>query len=80
MNNKLDWTDNTAAKYKKGQSRLHLLRKLRSFGVQGALMTSFYDSVVASAFFYGGVCWSISISAADRKRLDKLINKASSIL
>ena len=34
--NKLDWTDHTTATYKKGQSRLHLLRKLRSFGVQGA--------------------------------------------
>ena len=36
LNNKLDWTDNTTALYKKGQSRLYLLRKLRSFGVQGA--------------------------------------------
>ena len=80
LNNKLDWTDHTAATYKKGQSRLYLLRKLRSFGVQGALLTSFYDSVVASAIFYGVVCWSSSISAADRRRLDKLIKKASSIL
>ena len=51
MNNKLDWTDLTAGRYKKGQSRLHVLRKLRSFGVQGPLLTSFYDSVVASAIF-----------------------------
>ena len=30
LNNKLDWTDHTAAcMYKKGQSRLYLLRKLR---------------------------------------------------
>ena len=79
LNNKLDWTDHTAATYKKGQSRLYLLRKLRSFGVQGALLTSFYDSVVASAFFYGVVCWISSISTADR-RLDKLIKRASSIL
>ena len=79
LNNKLDWTDHTAATYKKGQSRLYLLRKLRSFGVQGALLTSFYDSVVASAIFYGVVCWSSSISTAGRKRLDKLIKKASSV-
>ena len=80
LNNKLDWTDYTAATYKKGQSRLYLLRKLRSFGVQGAPLTSFYDSVVASAIFYGVVCWSSSISAADRRRLDKLIKKAGSTL
>ena len=35
MNNKLDWTDHTAATYKKGQNRLHLLRKLRSFEGRG---------------------------------------------
>ncbi|KAI4884156.1 hypothetical protein NFI96_005461 [Prochilodus magdalenae] len=35
LNHKLDWTDNTAALYRKGQSRLHLLRRLRFFGVQG---------------------------------------------
>ena len=61
-------------------SRLHLLRKLRSFGVQGALLTSFYVSVVESVIFYEAVCWSSSISAADRRRLDKLIKKAISIL
>ena len=40
---------------------------------------TFNNSVVASAIFYGAVCWSSSISAAGRKTLDKLI-KASSIL
>ena len=34
LNSELHWTDNTDALYKKGQSRLHLLRRLRSFGVQ----------------------------------------------
>ncbi|TWW81700.1 hypothetical protein D4764_01G0015150 [Takifugu flavidus] len=33
LNNKLDWTHNIDALYKKGQSCLHLLRRLRSFGV-----------------------------------------------
>ncbi|KAI5085856.1 gastrula zinc finger protein XlCGF28.1-like [Silurus meridionalis] len=80
LNNKLDWTDNTEAIYKKGQSRLFLLRRLRSFGVQGELLKTFFDSVVASAIFYGVVCWGSSISTADRKRLDKLIRKASSVL
>ena len=59
--------------------RLHLLWKLRSFGVQGAILTSFCDSAVASAIFYGVVCWRSSISAADRRRFEKLIKKPSSI-
>ena len=70
----------TTATYKKGQNRVHLLRKLRSFGVQGDLLTSFYDSGVASAIFYGVVCWRSSNSAEARRRLDKLIKKARFIL
>ena len=80
LNKNLDWTANTQALYKKGQSRLHLLRRLRSFGVQEALLRTFYDSVVASAIFYGVVCWSSSITAAERKRLNKLVKKAGSVL
>ncbi|KAI4883190.1 hypothetical protein NFI96_029396, partial [Prochilodus magdalenae] len=33
LNNKLDWSVNTTALYIKGQRRLYLLRRLRSFGV-----------------------------------------------
>uniref|UniRef100_A0A8C6TQQ6 Alkylated DNA repair protein AlkB homologue 8 N-terminal domain-containing protein n=1 Tax=Neogobius melanostomus TaxID=47308 RepID=A0A8C6TQQ6_9GOBI len=39
LNNKLDWSHNTNALYKKGQSRLHVLRRLRSFGVSRPLDT-----------------------------------------
>ncbi|TWW56167.1 putative RNA-directed DNA polymerase from transposon BS [Takifugu flavidus] len=59
LNNKLDWTHNTDALYKKGQSRLHLLRRLRSFGVCRTLLRTFYDSVVALVIFYAVVCWSV---------------------
>ena len=43
LNNKLDWSDNSNALYKKGHSRLFLLRRLRSFVVEGALLKSFFD-------------------------------------
>ncbi|TWW54745.1 hypothetical protein D4764_0240700 [Takifugu flavidus] len=52
LNNNLDWTHNTDALVKKGNSRLFLLRRLRSFGVQGPLLRTFYDSVVGSAIFH----------------------------
>ncbi|XP_051920057.1 uncharacterized protein LOC127599886 [Hippocampus zosterae] len=80
LNDKLDWSTNTDTLIRKGQSRLFLLRKLRSFGVQGSLLKTFYNSVVASAIYYGIVCWSGSISARDRKRLERLVRKASSVL
>ncbi|TWW67098.1 hypothetical protein D4764_02G0001390 [Takifugu flavidus] len=80
LNNNLDWSHNTDALVKKGKSRLFLLRRLRSFGVQGPLLRTFYDSVVGSAIFYGIVCWSNSITYRDRKRMDRLVRRASSVL
>lgn len=62
----LDWPNNTQA----GQSRLHLLRRLRSFRVSGRHLKAFYDSVVASATQYA---WSSSITVAERKKLNKIV-------
>ena len=80
LNNKLDWSHNTDALYKKGQSRLHPLRRLRSFLVCRPLLRTFYDSVVASAILYAVVCWGAGSTDRDRKRLNKLVRKASSVL
>ncbi|TWW58076.1 hypothetical protein D4764_07G0007950 [Takifugu flavidus] len=51
LNNKLDWTHNTDALYKKGQM-----------------------------IFYAVVCWSCGSSERDRKRLNKLVRRAGSVL
>ncbi|TWW82115.1 hypothetical protein D4764_01G0019300 [Takifugu flavidus] len=80
LNNNPDWSHNTDALVKKGNSRLFLLRRLRSFGVQGPLLRTFCDSVVGSAIFCGIVCWSSSITDRDRKRMDRLVRRASSVL
>ena len=48
INNKLDWSHNTDALFRKGQSRLFFLRRLRSFGVCSRLLKTFYQSVVAT--------------------------------
>lgn len=43
----------------KGQSRLYLVRTLwKYFGVEGAVLRIFFDSVVASTIEYGVVCWT----------------------
>ncbi len=40
----------------------------------------FYKLVVESALLYAAVCWGGSLMGNDRKKLDKLITKASSVL
>ncbi len=52
INNKPDWSHNTDALYRKGQS----LRRLRSFNVRTELLQTFYPSVVASVIFSAVVC------------------------
>ena len=54
--NKLDRTKNTEVLYKKGQSRLYFLRRLRSFNICRTMLRMFYKSVVASAILFAVVC------------------------
>ena len=76
LDHKLDWSANTDAVYKKGQSRLYFLRRLRSFNICSKLLGMFYQSVVASVLFYAVVCWGGSTKKRDAGRLDRLVRKA----
>lgn len=68
------------ALYKKGQSRLYFLRRLRSFNVCRTMLQMFYHLLVASVIFYAVVCWGSRVKTANANRLSKLIRKAGSVL
>ena len=80
LDSKLDWKSHMEAVYKKGQSRLFFLRRLRSFNICQPLLCTVYHSVVASALFFAVACWGEGARTADKNRLDKLIRKASSVV
>ena len=80
LDNRLEWKCNTKYIYKKGQSRLYFLRKLRSFNVCTKMLHIFYRSVVESAISFAAICWGSSIRTRDLKRINKLIRKAGSVL
>ena len=80
FNNKLDWTRNTEAVYKKGQSRLFFLRRLRSFNICRTMLRMFYESVVASAIFFAVTCWGSGMRVADTNRLNRLIKRAGDVV
>lgn len=44
--NNLDWETHTNHLYRKGQSRLHVLRRLQSFNICNKLLWMFYQSVI----------------------------------
>ncbi|TWW56005.1 hypothetical protein D4764_09G0010550 [Takifugu flavidus] len=81
LDNKLEWSTNTDAVYKKAMSRLYFLRRLRSFSVCSRMLYMFYQSVsLASTIFFAAVCWGAGIKAKDANRLNKLIKKAGSVV
>ena len=80
LDNKLDWSLNTDAVYKKGQSCLFFLRKLRSFDICSKMLQMFYQSVVAGVLFYAAVCWGGSIRHRDARRLERLLKRAGSVI
>ncbi|TWW62767.1 hypothetical protein D4764_04G0014140 [Takifugu flavidus] len=77
---KLEWSTNTDAVYKKAMSRLYFLRRLRSFSVCSRMLHMFYQCVMASTIFFAVVCWAAGIKAKDANRLNKLIKKAGSVV
>lgn len=80
IDNKLDWARNTDALFKKGQSRLYFLRRLRSFNICRTMLRMFYESVVSSAILFALVCWGSRLKVADSNRLNKLIRKAGDVI
>ncbi|TWW55995.1 hypothetical protein D4764_09G0010450 [Takifugu flavidus] len=80
LDNKLEWSTNTDAVYKKAMSRLYFLRRLRSFSVCSRMLHMFYQSVMASTIFFAVVCWGAGIKAKDANKLNKLIKKAGCVV
>ena len=80
FNNKLDWSRNAEAVYKKGQSRLFFPRRLRSFNICRTMLRLFYESVVASVIFFAVTCGGSGLRVADTNRLNKLIRRAGELV
>ncbi len=56
LDNKLGCAKNTEAVYKKRQSRLYFLQRLRSFNVCSTVLRMLYQSVAARAIFLADMC------------------------
>ena len=77
---KLEWSANVEAVYRKGQSHLFFLRRLRSFNVWSDMLCMFYHTITESALFYAVGCWGSCTKDEHCRRLDKLVKKASSVV
>ena len=68
------------ALHSRGKSRLFSLRRLRGFGVCNRMLQMFYQSVVASALFFGINCWGGNNRAGDTHKLNSPVKKAGRIV
>ncbi|KAG8563390.1 hypothetical protein GDO81_016046 [Engystomops pustulosus] len=62
----------------KAMTRLHLLRKLRSFQISTLILKIFYQTMMASGLFYAFVCWGGGLNSREKNRLNKVIQKDQS--
>lgn len=72
LDNKMDWKQHIDMLYKKGQSHLYFLRRLRYFNICKPLLCTIYQSVVASALLFSVVSWREGACTAEKKHLNRL--------
>ena len=76
----LSWSENTDAIIKKAHQRLYFLRRLRRVGMSRRTLSNFYRCTVESMLTGCIVAWFGNLSAQERKRLQKVVNTAQSII
>ena len=79
IDSRLTWDGNTSAIYKKGQQRLHFMRKLRQYKVDSSIMKIFYQSFIESALTFCLIAWYGALSLDNRGKLRKIVNISSRI-
>ncbi|KAL0150016.1 hypothetical protein M9458_054675, partial [Cirrhinus mrigala] len=70
----LTWTTNITSLNKKGQQRLHFLRRLKRASLPPPILTTFYRGTIESVLTSCITVWYGNCSAADRKTLQRTVN------
>ena len=76
----LTWNVNTTEILKKAQQRLYFLRVLRGNNISERLLVSFYRCSIESILTYCICVWFTSCTAAQRKKLQRVIDTAQKII
>ncbi len=76
----LTWTTNITSLNKKGQQRLHFLRRLKRASLPPPILTTFYRGTIESVLTTCITVWYGNCSAVDRKTLQRTVNTASKII
>ena len=79
LDSKLNFKQHVHTVQKKGQQRLHVLRRLRSFDLHPKLLQNLYRSILEPILTYCGCIFFPQISISDRNKIMKISNSAEKI-
>lgn len=80
FDSKLKFDANTDSIVKRGQQRIHLLRKLKSFNVCNKIVCMFYQSFIESLLTFSFICWFDGLCVKDRNSLNSIVKVCSKII
>lgn len=80
FDSQLKFSLNTDSIGKRGQQRIYLLRKLKSFNVCNKVMCMFYQSFIESLSTFSFICWFHSLCVKDRNSLNSIVKVCSKII
>lgn len=76
----LKFDTNTESIVKRGQQRIHLMRKLNSFNVSERILSNFYCSFIESLLTFSFICWFNGLSIKDKNSLNSIVKVCSKII
>lgn len=80
LDEKLRWEQHTEMIQKKGQQRLHFLKKLVSFEVDLKIARMFYSAFVESVLTFGVLCWFGNATEAQKGKLRKIVTTSCKLM
>ena len=79
IDHKLNFNDNTQAIFKKCQSRIYCMQKLRSIGVNSFILQNFYRCFIKSILTFGFLIWYSGLSEQNKNVLKKVVKVCGKI-
>lgn len=80
FDNKLNFTANTDRLVSKGNQRMYLLRKLKSFNVKAEVLELVFTSMVNSVITHNSVTWFGNLNKYNIQKLDRITKQASKLV
>ena len=80
IDSKLNFQENCEAVCKKGQQRLHCLRKLCQFNVDKTMMILFYRSFIESILSFSLASWFGNVPLTHKNRLYQIVKRSSKLI